>query len=163
MLYSKLNVSMATMFHSLSKLWNVLVFSHNCFTFLCSYFYNWMAWWKTDVIQQIYFVGYRSLFFIVLLAFIMHASMFRPLFRNKVQTSQKKYRECYTTQLKSTCKNSGTLEGKYFTQEGHLCQPCTKPFNLGVIFSLLLITFGSFLMFLKKNQLIPDIKIQGRS
>ena len=155
MLYSKLNVSMATMFHSLSKLWNVLVFSHNFFTFLCSYFYTFMAWCKTDVIRQIYFVGHRSLFFIVLLAFIMHASMFRPLFKNKVQTSQKKYRECYTTQLKSTCKNSGTLEGKYFTQEGHLCQPCTKPFNLGVILSLLLITFGSFLMFLKKKSTDP--------
>ena len=38
--------------------------------------------------------------------------------------------ECFSTKLKSTCKNSGTFEGKKtFTQKSHLRLSCTKPFN----------------------------------
>ena len=97
------------------------------------------------------------------LVFIVHASIFFPLFfvRNipaqKIQESVLRLIE-----LKSTCKNVGTFEEKKgFTQKTNLCQSCTKQFNFKR-FSNFFITFGSFLMFLKKNKLIPDIKIQGR-
>ena len=39
-------------------------------------------------------------------------------FSNKVQTSQKIQGECSTTSSKSTCKNSGTFEGKQILQIG---------------------------------------------
>jgi len=38
-------------------------------------------------------------------------------FGNKVQTSQKNTGEWFTTSLKSTCKNSGTFEGKNLTKK----------------------------------------------
>ena len=39
------------------------------------------------------------------------------IFRNKVQTSQKIQEECFTYSSKSTCKNSGTFEGKQILPE----------------------------------------------
>ena len=48
----------------------------------------------------------------------------------KCQTAKKNTGECFTTKLKSTCKNSGTFEEKNFTRKSHLRQSCTKPWYL---------------------------------
>ena len=49
----------------------------------------------------------------------MHASIFCPLFSQKQSANQpKKNRgKCFTTKFKSTCKNSGTFEGKKILPE----------------------------------------------
>ena len=60
--------------------------------------------------------------------FIVHASIFSPRFSQKQSAKQpKKYRGMffYLKLLKSTCKNSGTFEGKKI----HPKKSCTKPFK----------------------------------
>ena len=47
---------------------------------------------------------------------------------NKVQSSQKNTGECFTTKLKSTCKNSGTFEGKKIHLKKSLRSVLHKPF-----------------------------------
>ena len=54
--------------------------------------------------------------------------------------SQKRFKctgECFSTKLKSTCKNAGTFEGKKFTWKSHLRQSCTKPFNFTFMYMTL--------------------------
>ena len=48
---------------------------------------------------------------------------------NKSISAKKDTGECFTTKLKSTCKNSCTFEGKNFTRKSHLRPSCTKLFN----------------------------------
>ena len=51
--------------------------------------------------------------------------------QGKSISAKKDTGECFSTKLKSTCKNSGTFKGKNFTKS-HLHPSCTKPFNCGV-------------------------------
>jgi len=57
-----------------------------------------------------------------LVVFIVHASIFCPHFSQKQSAKwQKNTGECFTTKLRSTCKNSGTFEEKKnFSQKRHL-------------------------------------------
>ena len=50
--------------------------------------------------------------------------------RNNVQTSQKNTGECFSNNLKSTCKIQALLKEKYFIRKSHLHQSCTKPLKL---------------------------------
>jgi len=58
-----------------------------------------------------------------LVAFFVHASIFCPRFSQKQSAKRPKNTgKCFTTKLKSTCKNSGTfVKEKKFTRKSHLC------------------------------------------
>jgi len=80
-----------------------------------------------------------------------------------VQNSQKNTGECFTTKLKSTCKNLGTFEEKNFTQKSRLRLSCTKPFNssyihtyiyLYMILECLALTYFVFYLF---NRILQNL------
>ena len=54
--------------------------------------------------------------------------------RSKVQTSQKIQGECFTTSSKSTCKNSGTFEGKEILPEKVTYVPLALSHSIILIF-----------------------------
>ena len=59
------------------------------------------------------------------IAFTVHASIFCLCFSQKQSANQpKKYKgKCFTTSSKSTCKNSGSFEGKQILPEKVTCVP----------------------------------------
>ena len=83
-----------------------------------------------EKISPVSFLGFNALGQLCCIHCALFDILSSVFSETKCKPAKKIQGECFTTSSKSTCKNSGTFEGKKFYPKKSLIRPsCTKPFN----------------------------------